>query len=127
MKIVFLRTYKKVGTKGVFTMFVYAVTGTTAELAKFKEAQGEHYRESEEKEPLYFSNKYVGEEAKLIITSKGKVVPDTSETDKAASLAKQYGGDFGSAIANALAAKIVNSQTAPAPVKEQEHVDETLD
>ncbi len=104
MKVNYLRSYKN---KKGHTVFVYGVTGSEAQLASYKEAQGEFYREDDESNPIWFSSKFVGDTAKLIITSNGKVVADTSEFDKAASMVAQYGGNLGNALANAFASKLM--------------------
>lgn len=109
LNIRFLRNYRN---KKGHLVFVYSVTGPAAELERYKTAQGEFYREDEDGAPVYFSSKYVGESTKLIITSKDKVIPDTSEFDKAASIITQYGGDLGTALANAFASKLTGT-TAP--------------
>ena len=43
---------------------------------------------------------------------------DTSEFDKAKSLAEQFGGNFGQAIADAQAAKLVQPSAAPPSASE---------
>jgi len=80
------------------TVFVYAVSGTEQELADFKKAQGDFYRE-EDGTPLWFTTRFVGNTAPLVITSKGKVIADLSEYKKAESLVKQFGGNFGQELA----------------------------
>lgn len=94
--------------------FVYKVSGSATDLAKYKEIQGEHYREDESKNPLWFTTRCIGNSGKLIITTNNKVVADMSEFDQAASLAQQYGGNFGAELAKAAAQKI----TGGAPVEE---------
>jgi len=115
MNIKSARSYtSKAGNK----VFVYEVTGTQEELAKFKAAQGENYRETEAGVALWFTTRSVGNSGKLIITTNGKVVPDMSAFDQAASLAKQYGGNLGEELAKAAAAQLLggNNVSAPAPV-----------
>jgi len=99
-------------------VFVYTVTGTPEELAKFKAAQGENYRETEAGVALWFTTRSVGNSGKLIITTNGKVVPDMSAFDQAASLAKQYGGNLGEELAKAAAAQLLGGvhNSAPAVV-----------
>lgn len=104
MKIKLLRSYRN--QKGN-TVFVYAVSGNADQLAKFKAAQGEYYREDENKNPLWFTTRCVGETGKLIITTNNKVVPDMSAYDQAASLAAQYGGNFGQELARVATEKIM--------------------
>lgn len=96
MKVTCARTYR---SKNGTPTFVYTVKGTKEELASFKKAQGDYYREDEEGSPLWFTTRYIGEEGTLMITSNGNVVPDMSEFDKQASLVAQYGGNFGDILA----------------------------
>jgi hypothetical protein len=96
MKVNCVRTYRS--KKGTPT-FVYSVSGTKEQLAAFKKAQGDYYREDESGTPLFFTTRYIGEEGTLMITSNGNLVPDMSEFDKQASLVAQYGGNFGDALA----------------------------
>lgn len=119
---------KKVGSyrneKGTL-VFRHEVSGTPEELAAYKKAQGEFYRESEDerKVPMWFSSRFYGNTVKLGISQKsGQVFADTSEFDAAASLANQFTGNLGTAIANQLAAKILgnlggNTVAAEAPVE----------
>lgn len=96
MKVKCVRTYR---SKNGNPTFVYSVDGTKDELADFKKSQGDYYREDEDKNPLWFTTRYIGEEGKLMITSNGNCVPDMSEFDKQASLVAQYGGNFGDILA----------------------------
>ena len=111
MKVSLIRSYRN--QKGT-VVFVYGVTGKPGELEDFKEAQGdEYYREDEETgKPLWFTSRYIGDTGNLIITSAGKIVPDMSELDKAASLTAQYGGNFGEELARAAAQKFVGSKSS---------------
>jgi hypothetical protein len=106
------------------------VSGSQKDLAAFKAAQGEYYREDETGSPLWFTTRFVGATGKLIITANGNVVPDMSLFDQAASIAAQYGGNFGAELARAAAAKFMNlgasgtvSSTTSAPVEETESED----
>jgi len=106
MKIKLNRSYKKLNKNSeLTTVFVYAVSGTEEQLASFKEAMGDNFRESEEGQALWFS-----------ITSAGKVVPDMSKFDQAASLASQYGGNLGLELARIAAAQLMGLQPAAATV-----------
>jgi len=121
MKVNYLRSYKN---KKGHTVFVYGVTGSEQQLASYKEAQGEFYREDDDSKPIWFSSKFVGDNAKLIITSNGKVVADTSEFDKAASMVAQYGGNLGESLANAYAAKLMGHPVeTQAPVTQPDPTD----
>lgn len=88
-------------------VFVYTVAGSKEELEKYKEMQGENYRETEAGIPLWFTTRSVGNSGKLIITTNNKIVPDMSAFDQAASLAKQYGGNLGEELAKAAAAQLL--------------------
>lgn len=79
-------------------VFRYLVSGSNAELDAYKAAQGDLYRETEDGHPIWFTTRYIGEEGRLIFTSKGTVVADTSVFDKAASIAAQYGGNLGDTL-----------------------------
>jgi len=96
MKVKCIRTYR---SKNGNPTFVYSVEGTKEQLEAFKKSQGDYYREDDDKNPLWFTTRYIGEEGTLMITSNGNVVPDMSEFDKQASLVAQYGGNFGDILA----------------------------
>lgn len=107
MNIKLSRSYK---SKNGNTVFVYAVTGTQDQLEAFATAQGENHRVDEATgTPLWFTTRCVGQSGTLIITSNGKVVPDMSAFDQAASLAAQYGGNFGDQLARMAAEKLMGS------------------
>jgi hypothetical protein len=93
--------------------FRYAVTGTPAELAAYKAAQGDFYREDPVVGPLWFTTRFAGPDGKLIITQNNKVVADMSAFDAANSLATQYGGNFGQEIAKGMVASLLGNSTAP--------------
>jgi len=99
------------------TTFVYAVSGNEESLKAFKDAQGDYYRE-ENGTPLWFTTRFVGERAPLVITSKGRVIADMSEYKKAESLVKQFGGNFGDELARQTIAKLQGKASTPvsAPV-----------
>lgn len=128
MKISFERSYRS--TNGN-TTFVYSVKGNESDLSAFKKAQGEFYRENENGQALWFTTRYCGDSADLIITTNGKIVPDMSAFDKASSLAAQYGGDFGQQLAMAAAQNIIgaggNAPQAPAPQTPTQESAEGLD
>lgn len=91
--------------------FVYEVSGSDADLKAFKKAKGVHYVE-ENGTPLFFTIDYVGERGSLIITTKGNVIADKSAFKKAASLANQYEGKLGDAIAQQAAASLLGGNTS---------------
>ncbi len=86
--------------------FVYEVSGTDEDLKAYKKAKGKFWRE-ENGTPLFFTIDYVGPRGSLIITSKGNVIADKSEYKKAASLAGQFEGPLGEAIAQQFAAQLL--------------------
>lgn len=118
MNIKLIRSYR---SKNGNTVFVYAVSGNEKQLAEYKAKSGEFYREDEKGTPLWFTTRCVGTNGKLIITTNGKIVPDMSEFDQAASIAQQYGGNFGQALAQLAASQLVSGkgvQVAPPAVTE---------
>jgi len=96
LKVKCTRTYR---SKNGNPTFVYSVEGSKENLASFKKAQGSYYREDDDKNPLWFTTRFIGETGTLIVTSNGNIVPDMSEYDKQASLVAQYGGNFGDVLA----------------------------
>jgi len=115
MKISFKRSYKS--QKGN-TVFVYTVKGTPKQIADYKAAQGDLHREDTETgESLWFTTRFVGDRGELIITDKGKIVPDMSAFEKAASLSKQYGGNFGNELARAAVANLMGSSASQSEAK----------
>ncbi len=109
MNVSLLRSYR---SKNGNATFVYVVSGKDADLEAFKNAQGEYYREDDKGRPLWFTTRCIGNSGKLIITTNGNVVPDMSAFDQAASLASQYGGNFGAELARAAAQSIVGGTPA---------------
>ena len=110
MKISLLRSYRsKIGN----STFVYKVKANATDLASFKEAQGDYYREDTDGSPLWFTTRCVGNQGSLIITSNGNIVPDMSAFDQAASIAAQYGGNFGQALAQQAAQSILGTPVQP--------------
>ena len=106
MKVKLLRSYR---SRNGNATFVYTVTGTQAELEAYKKAQGEFYREDDNGVPLWFTTRCIGQSGKLIITTNGNIVPDMSAFDQAASIAAQYGGNFGQELAKQAAMSILGN------------------
>ena len=118
-------------TKGN-TVFRYTVSGSNAELAKYKEVQGDFHRVDDETgKPIYFNTKFVGAKGVIVLTRDGKrYVADMSTFDQAHSLSKQYGGNFGQELAKAAAAQLLGgtpSATAPAEQPKVEEPSEEQD
>lgn len=93
--------------------FVYLVTGDAPSLKAFKKAKGKFYRE-ENGVALFFCVDFFGESGSLIITKKGNVIPNKSEFKKAASLASQFSGPLGEAIARKFAEQLLGKSQEPA-------------
>ena len=91
--------------------FVYFVDGNEADLKAYKKAKGTFYREEEGK-PLFFTTDFVGDRGNLIITTKGNVIADKSAFKKASSLANQFDGPLGQAIAQQAAAQLLGHKPA---------------
>ena len=114
VNVTFLRQYSANKNGKRVTRFVYRVSGTPELKAKYKELQGTFYRtDTETGEPLYFTKMYMGDKGTLILTDSGKVVPDMSKYEKAASLCDQFDGVFGQTLAQRLVSDIMGT-TAPA-------------
>jgi hypothetical protein len=110
MKVVLLGSY--VSKKGN-DVFRYAVSGTPAQLEAFKAAQGDNHRVDEATgKPLWFTTRCIGDTGTLLISQAGKVVPDMSAYKKAASLSKQFGGNFGQELARAAVAQLLGGGTS---------------
>lgn len=125
MKVKLARSYR---SKNGNATFVYVVSGNESDLEAFKTAQGDYHRVDEDGNPLWFTTRCIGPQGKLIITTNGNVVPDMSAFDQAASLAEQYGGNFGAELAKAAAAALVGGtastpQATPAKVEATEDSD----
>ena len=124
MNVSLSRSYR---SKNGNVTFVYVVTGTKADLEAYKAAAGEYYREDEKGNPLWFTTRCIGQAGKLVITTNGNVVPDMSQFDQAASLAAQYGGNFGAELARAAASQLLGKGPAtPSAVTEKTPVSDNL-
>jgi len=90
MKAKLKNSYKKAGNNGTAqTIFVYRVNGTEEELEQYqelREAEG-YYTEDEDGAPLYFTNRYYGDNIQLTVTTNDNIVVDTTLFDKVQSLA----------------------------------------
>lgn len=105
MNVSLSRSYRS--SKGN-TVFVYTVKGNESQIAAYKTAQGDNYRESEDGTPLWFTTRCIGKTGTLIITAKGRIVPDMSAFEQAASLAAQFGGNFGQELAKATVSQLLS-------------------
>ncbi len=107
LKVSLKRSYRSANGN---TVFVYSVSGKPDAIEAYKQASGDFYREEENGTPLWFTTRCIGNSGSLVITSKGKIVPDMSAFEQAASLAKQYGGNFGAELAKASVAHLLGGQ-----------------
>lgn len=125
-------TAKKVkGTNKNLIMFRYTVHGSKEELEHYKECQGgnnpeghkdNHYRESEEGVPLYFTSRPIGKSGQLGISTKGNVFIDTTDMDLAEALINSHGS------AGVLKAKeILGMTTAGAPQVTRQQIDQSTE
>lgn len=113
MNVSLVRSYK---SKNGNTVFVYSLNASAKDAEAFKTASADFYREDDKGVPLWFTTRCIGNRGKLVITSKGKIVPDMSAFEQAASLAKQFGGNFGQELARMAAQQLSGngpSQDAP--------------
>lgn len=118
MKATYLRQHTSKATN--VPVFVYSVEGSAEDLVKLREAQGANHRTDKDTGvDLWFTTRYAGEEAKLIITSNNKVIADMSEFKKLDSLAKQFGGNLGEQLAKQAASILFKTQSAPAQPKQE--------
>jgi hypothetical protein len=127
MRASFIRSYRS--KKGNPT-FVYSVKGTAEQLDAFKSAQGDFFREDDKTgAPLWFTTRFIGKSAELIITTSGNVVPDMSMFDAQASLAAQYGGNLGAELAKQAASMLTGNQPQenPTPSAEPQATEQDAD
>lgn len=101
-------------------VFRYCVKGSADAMKAYESAQGEYYIvDAVSGESLYFTPRFAGKNATLIVTEEGKVYVDMSELEEQASLIEQFGGNLGQAIANETAKAFVHGKsataTAPSP------------
>jgi hypothetical protein len=93
--------------------FRYKVTGSPEALTAYEEAQGEYYTVDDATgNVLWFTTRYAGETATIVVTDAGKIYADMSEFAKQASLAKQFGGNLGQELARSAAEKLLGKPVA---------------
>lgn len=103
--------------------FRYKVSGSPDAMAAYEDAQGEYYTVDDATgNVLWFTTRFCGDKATLIVSDKGKIYPDMTQFAKTASLAKQFGGNLGQELAKAAAAKLIgggSTASTPDPKVEQ--------
>lgn len=93
-------------------VFRYAVKGSADAMKAYGEAQGEYLVvDAVSGETLYFTPRFAGKSATLIVTEEGKVYVDMSELEEQASLIEQFGGNLGQAIAAETAKSFVHGKS----------------
>lgn len=86
LKAEFVRSYPKLAKTGNrVTVFMYKVSGSTAELEKYRSVREAEGRTSEDEDgnPLYHTLQYTGQTLNLFFTINDKIAVDTSDWDKA--------------------------------------------
>lgn len=102
-------------------VFRYAVKGNESAMDAFEDAQGEyHVVDQKTAEVLYFTPRFAGKDATLIVTEEGKVYVDMSELEQQASLIAQFGGNLGQAMADAFARKLSGGSATSKPIAKDE-------
>jgi hypothetical protein len=99
-------------------VFRYAVSGGPDAMKAYQDAQGEYFtQDATTDEVLYFTTKFCGKTATLVVTEEGKIYPDMSELEQQASFVAQLGGNLGEAMAAEIAKKLASSGPGSAPSK----------
>lgn len=117
LKAVYSSVYR---SKAGNTTFVYNVSGTPENLEAYKLAQGDYFRVDDVTgKVLYFTTSWNGEKLDLIITTNGKVITDTSATDKLVAVVNRSSGILQDKLAGLVASHILGGllgTAAPAQV-----------
>lgn len=114
LKCTKIREYMKNGKP----RFVYAVSGSKEELAKYKKIQGEYYREDDKTgAPIYNTGRaFIQKTGNLGFTFDGTgVYQDQSELNELKSIAEQTGANLGDILLKARVDQMLNGNSAPAP------------
>jgi hypothetical protein len=117
MKISYLRSYRKKDTGRI--VFVYTVSGTKAQLDAYKVAMADRHTVDESGTPLFFTIRFAGKNANLILTSENKAIVDMSEFDQLSSLIEQYPSLATALASQGVASLIGNAKATSQPVKAQ--------
>lgn len=92
LKINYISQYRKKATaeKESTLVFVFKISGDKKELAEYKKIKGVNYKENEDKQPIFFTTRFPGQEAELRKTADNTdYVADTSRMDQIISLTQQ--------------------------------------
>ena len=102
-------------------VFRYKVTGSTEAMSAYEDAQGEYYTVDDATgNVLWFTTRFAGDKATLVVTDAGKIYADMSEFHKQASLAKQFGGNLGAELARIGASKLTGKPIEEPAVQEKQ-------
>ena len=102
-------------------VFRYKVTGSAEAMSAYEEAQGEYYTVDDATgNVLWFTTRFAGDKATLVVTDAGKIYADMSEFHKQASLAKQFGGNLGAELAKVAASKLTGKPIEEPAVQEKQ-------
>lgn len=125
MKIKCVGSYPSKTTKGD-SVFVYHITGTDEEIAKYREIKGNNFKTDEVTgKPIYWSSRFFMPNTELKFNYKGTgVYPDTAAFDQAAAMTKQYGGNFGQVLGQHFVEKLLSGNTAMPSSLPQGPIDE---
>ncbi len=123
------RSYYKSETQN--RVFVYAITGTPAEIEEYKEAQGSNLvLDDETGAPLMFTTTFIGNNVQNVIKSEaGNYYIDRTAFDERRALAEAAGGDFAKSLADKMAEDFLNEGAndpvaETAPEKKETAIDE---
>ena len=97
-------------------VFRYKVSGSASALSAYEDAQGQYYTVDQDTgDVLFFTPRFAGKNATLIVTDEGKTYVDMSELEQQASMIAQFGGNLGQAMADAFAKKLSGGSSTPEP------------
>jgi len=136
MKAKLKNSYKKAGNNGtVQTIFVYRVSGTQDEINQYQNIRVEegYYTEDDDGTPLYFTNRYYGDNIQLMVTTNDNIVVDTTLFDKVQSLAdnnpfmrEQLAVQLAAQLLGTMSTSTTNTNSA-VNKKVEEETEDTLD
>lgn len=104
-------------------VFRYKVSGSPESMQAYADAQGSFLTiDDVTGDTLWFTTRFAGDRATVVVTDKGKIYADMTEFHKQASLAKQFGGNLGQELAKVAASKLTGAPVET-PVAEPSKID----
>jgi hypothetical protein len=95
-------------------VFRYEVSGSPSALDAYEESQGQYYTvDDKTNAPMFFTPRFAGKTATLVVTDEGKAYVDMSELEQQASLVAQLGGSLGDAMAAEIAKRFSSNYASP--------------